>query len=143
MTASTQHMVALVRHWTDAWNGGDEDGLLRLVHPDFRMKRMKGDVIDREGLRDTLRRQTYGAAMKLFPRRLYGRADRFAVAARIEYRHVEDDELLGATDEGGIAFEARDGLVVLAAPKATLEDALSEADLGESDLISAFAEPSS
>jgi hypothetical protein len=42
--------------------------------------------------------------MKLFPLRLYGRGDQFAVAARIEYRHVEDDELIGATDDGGMAL---------------------------------------
>lgn len=129
-------MVALVQQWTDAWNACNEDALLRLVHPDFRMKRMKGDVIDRSGLRDALRRQTYGAAMKLFPQRLYGLGDRFVVAARVEYRHVEKDELLGAMDDGGIAFEVRDDLVVLAVPKATLDEALREAGLDESGLIS-------
>jgi hypothetical protein len=129
-------MSSLVRRWTDAWNACDEDALLGLVHADFRMKRMKGDVIDREGLRDALRRQTYGSAMKIFPRRLYGREGRFAVAARIEYRHVEDDELLGATDEGGMAIEVRDGLLMLAAPKPAFDDALVEVDLTESDLVS-------
>lgn len=93
------------------------------------MHRMKGDVIDREGLADAVRRQTYGAAMKLFPLRLYGRGDQFAVAARIEYRHVEDDELIGATDDGGMAVEVRDGVVVFAAPQPTFADALSKAGL--------------
>jgi hypothetical protein len=46
--------------------------------------------------------------MKLFPRRLYGKGRRFAVAGRVEYRHVEQDELLGSTDDGGMAFEVRD-----------------------------------
>lgn len=134
--AGAQRIGSLVRQWTDAWNGCDEDALLGLVHADFQMKRMKGDVIDREGLRDALRRQSYGAAMKLFPRRLYGRGERFAVAARIEYRHVEEGELLGAVDEGGMAFEVRDGLLALAAPKPTFEDALLEVGLEEADLIS-------
>jgi hypothetical protein len=40
--------------------------------------------------------------MKLFPRRLYGKGRRFAVAGRVEYRHVEQDELLGSTDDGGM-----------------------------------------
>jgi hypothetical protein len=96
---------------------------------------MKGDVIDREGLRDALDRQTYGVAMKLFPLRLYGRGDRFAVAARIEYRHVEDDELLGATDDGGMAVELREDSVVRAAPKQTCAAALDEAGLTEDDEI--------
>lgn len=134
--AGTQPVAALVQEWAKAWNECDEEPLLRLVHPEFRMKRMKGDVIDRRGLREAIRRQAYGAAMKLFPRRLYGRGDRFAVAVRIEYRHVEDDELLGAVDDGGMAVEVRGGLLVLAAPKPTFEDALAEAGLAESDLIS-------
>lgn len=96
---------------------------------------MKGDVIDREGLADAVRRQTYGAAMKLFPLRLYGQDNRFAVAARIEYRHVEDDELIGATDDGGMALEVQDGLVVFAAPQPTCADALSKAGLLESEQI--------
>jgi hypothetical protein len=109
-----------------------------MAHPEFRMHRMKGDVIDRDGLADAVRRQSFGAAMKLFPLRLYGRGDRFAVAARIEYRHVEDDELLGATDDGGIAFEVRDGLLVLAAPQPTSADALAKAELEESEQIFAW-----
>lgn len=47
--------------------------------------------------------------------------------------------VLGATDDGGISFEAQDGLLVLAAPKPTFEDALAEAGLEESDLISGLA----
>lgn len=35
---------------------------------------MKGDIIDRGGLADAVRRQTYGAAMKLFPRCLMAEA---------------------------------------------------------------------
>jgi len=128
-------MADLVRRWTDAWNACDVDGILALVHPEFQMHRMKGDIIDREGLADAVRRQTYGAAMKLFPLRLYGRGDRFAVAARIEYRHVEDDELIGATDDGGMAVEVRDGVVLLAAPQPTCADALSKAGLTEDDRI--------
>ena len=128
-------IVDLVRRWTDAWNACDVDGILALVHPDFRMHRMKGDVIDREGLADAVDRQTYGAAMKLIPLRLYGRGDRFAVAARVEYRHVEDDELIGATDDGGMAMEVRDGVVVFAAPQPTLAEALARAGLTEDDRI--------
>ena len=125
----------MVRAWTNAWNACDEDALLALLHPDFRMHRMKGDVIDREGVRDALRRQAYGVAMKLFPLRLYGSGNRFAVAARIEYRHVEEDELVGATDDGGMGVELRDGLVVLAAPKPTSAAALEERGLTGDDLI--------
>lgn len=99
---------------------------------------MKGDIIDREGLADAVRRQTYGAAMKLFPLRLYGRGSSFAVAARIEYRHVEDDELIGATDDGGMAVEVQEGVVVFAAPKPTWTDALVAADLTEDDQIFAW-----
>lgn len=124
----------LVGRWAAAWNACDVDGILAVVHPEFRMHRMKGDVIDREGLADAVSRQAYGAAMKLFPLRLYGRGERFAVAARIEYRHVEDDELLGATDDGGMAVELRDGLVVFAAPQPTCADALAKVDLTEDDL---------
>ena len=131
----SNEMAELIRHWTAAWNACDVDGIVALVHPDFRMHRMKGDIIDREGLADAVRRQTYGAAMKLFPLRLYGQGDRFAVAARIEYRHVEDDELIGATDDGGMALEVRDGLVVFAAPQPTSADALSKAGLAEDDQI--------
>jgi hypothetical protein len=100
-------VVDLVRRWTDAWNACDVDGILAVVHPDFRMHRMKGDVIDH----------------------------RFAVAARVEYRHVEDDELMGATDDGGLAMEVRDGVVVFAAPQPTLADALARAGLTEDDRI--------
>jgi len=128
-------MAGLVRQWTDAWNACDVDGILALVHPEFRMHRMKGDVIDREGLADAVRRQTYGAAMKLFPLRLYGRGNQFAVAARIEYRHVEDGELIGATDDGGMAVETREGVVVFAAPQPTCADALSKAGLTEDERI--------
>jgi hypothetical protein len=128
-------VVDLVRRWTDAWNACDVDGILAAVDPGFRMHRMKGDIIDREGLADAVSRQTYGAAMRLFPLRLYGRGDRFAVAARIEYRHVEDDELLGATDDGGMAVEIRDGLMVFAAPQPTAAEALAKAGLTEDDLI--------
>jgi hypothetical protein len=39
-------MAGLVRDWTDAWNACDEDALLALLHPEFRMHRMKGDVIE-------------------------------------------------------------------------------------------------
>lgn len=49
-------MAGLVRQWTDAWNACDVDGILALVHPEFRMHRMKGDIIDREGLADAVRR---------------------------------------------------------------------------------------
>jgi hypothetical protein len=128
-------MTELVDRWSAAWNACDAEAIVALVHPEFRMHRMKGDVIDREGLVDTVSRQTYGAAMKLFPLRLYGRGDRFAVAMRIEYRHVEDDELIGATDDGGMALEVRDDLVVLAAPQPTSADALSKAGLGEDDRL--------
>jgi hypothetical protein len=128
-------MVDLVRRWTEAWNACDVDGILAEVHPDFRMHRMKGDVIDREGLAEAVSRQTYGAAMKLFPLRLYGQGERFAVAARIEYRHVEDDELIGSTDDGGMAVEVRDGVVVLAAPKPTSAEALEQAGLTEEDRL--------
>ena len=128
-------MPDLVRQWAEAWNACDVDGIVALAHPDFRMHRMKGDVIDREGLADAVRRQTYGAAMKLFPLRLYGRGDEFAVAARIEYRHVEDDELIGATDDGGMGVRVRDGVVLFAAPKPTRAEALSTAGLTEDDLI--------
>lgn len=134
-------MAELVRDWTSAWNACDEDALLVLLHPEFRMHRMKGDVIDRDGVRDALRRQSYGVAMKLFPLRLYGKGDRFAVAARIEYRHVEDNELLGATDDGGMAVELRDGLVVLAAPKQTSAAALQERGLTEDDLTFEWEAP--
>lgn len=64
---------------------------------------MKGDVIDRDGVRDAVARQTYGAAMKLFPRRLYGSGPWFAVAGRVEYRDVEGDELLGSTEDDLLA----------------------------------------
>jgi hypothetical protein len=60
--------------------------------------------------------------MKLFPRRLYGKGQRFAVAGRVEYPHVEQDELLGSTDDGGMAFEVRERLLVLAAPQPTSVD---------------------
>lgn len=128
-------MVGLVRQWTDAWNACDVASIVALAHPEFRMHRMKGDIIDREGLADAVRRQTYGAAMKLFPLRLYGRGEEFAVAARIEYRHVEDDELIGATDDGGMAVKVQDEVVVFAAPKLTWAEALSMAGLTEDDLI--------
>jgi hypothetical protein len=105
------------------------------------MHRMKGDVIDRQGLADAVERQTYGAAMKIFPIRLYGRDDRFAVSARIEYRHVEEDELVGATDDGGMAIETRGGLVVFAAPQLTTADALDRAGLTEDDQIFEWAGP--
>ena len=131
----------LVLGWADAWNACDVDGILALVHPDFRMHRMKGDVIDREGLADAVQRQTYGAAMKIFPSRLYGRGDKFAVAARIEYRHVEEDELVGATDDGGMALELRDGAVVFAAPQLTAADALERAGLTEDDRIFEWTGP--
>jgi hypothetical protein len=111
------------------------DGILASAHPEFRMHRMKGGIIDREGLADAVRRQTYGAAMKLFPLRLYGRDNQFAVAARNEYRYAEDGELIGATDDGGMAVEIRDGLVVLAAPQPTCADAISKAGLAEDDRI--------
>jgi hypothetical protein len=134
--AEARHPAAdLVMRFTEAWNACDADGIVAIVHPEFRMHRLKGDVIDREGLRDAVMRQTYGAAMKLFPLRLYGNEDRFAVATRIEYRHVEDDELIGATDDGGMAFELRDGDVTLAAPQQSLADALAREDLTESDLL--------
>lgn len=135
MALERNEIAELVRQWSAAWNACDVNGILALVHPEFRMHRMKGDIIDRDGLADAVHRQTYGAAMKLFPLRLYGRGDRFAVAARIEYRHVEGDELIGATDDGGIAFEVRDGLMVLAAPQPTCADALSKVDLAESEQI--------
>lgn len=138
MPFESDEVAELVRQWTAAWNACDVDEILALVHPEFRMHRMKGDIIDREGLADAVHRQTYGAAMKLFPLRLYGQDNRFAVAARIEYRHVEDDELIGATDDGGIAFEVEDGLVVLAAPQPTHADALSKAGLTENGQIFAW-----
>jgi hypothetical protein len=128
-------VAILVQQWTEAWNACDADRILALVHPEFRMHRMKGDIIDREGLADSVQRQTYGAAMKLFPLRLYGRDDQFAVAARIEFRHVEDDELLGATDDGGMRVGLRDGVVVFAAPQQTCADALEKTGLTEQDLI--------
>jgi len=59
----------------------------------------------------------------------------FAVAGRVEYRDVEADELLGSTDDGGMTFEVRDGLIVLLAPQATAADALSRSDLTEDDLL--------
>ncbi|HWB68733.1 MAG TPA: nuclear transport factor 2 family protein, partial [Solirubrobacterales bacterium] len=117
--------VELVQRWAAAWNACDADGILELAHPEFRMHRMKGDVIDRDGLKEAVQRQTYGAAMKLHPLRLYQRGEQCAVAARIEYRHVEEDELIGATDDGGMAVELKDGLVVLAAPQPTCAEALS------------------
>lgn len=136
MPAAPTHPAAkLAAEWAAAWNACDADRIADLVHPDFRMHRMKGDVIDRDGLRDAVTRQTYGAAMKIFPRRLYGRDDRFAAAARIEYRHVEEDELIGATDDGGMAFEIREGTMVMAAPQPTLEDALAYTGLTEQDLV--------
>ena len=73
--------------------------------------------------------------MKLFPLRLYGQGDRFAVAARIEYRQVEDDELIGATDDGGMTLEVREGLVALAAPQPTCADALSKLGLTEDEQV--------
>jgi hypothetical protein len=73
--------------------------------------------------------------MKLFPLCLHGRGSQFAVAVRIEYHHVEDDELIGATDDGGMAVEGRDGVVVLAAPQPTRAEALSKAGLTEEDRL--------
>lgn len=131
-------MSALLRAWAAAWNACDADRILELVHPDFEMHRMKGDVIGREELREAVARQTYGAAMKVFPRRLYGRDDRFAVVARIEYRYVENDELMGATDDSGMAFELRDDVVSLVVPKATAAEALERAGLSADDLIFEF-----
>lgn len=133
-TADAPPEAALAREYADAWNACDADRLLALLHPEFRMYRMKGDVIDRGGVRDAVARQTYGAAMKLFPQRLYGRGSRFAVTVRVEYRDVEHDELLGSSDDGGIAVEVRDGLIVLAAPQPTSADALARAGLTEDDL---------
>jgi Domain of unknown function (DUF4440) len=127
--------AVLAREYADAWNACDADRLLELLHPEFRMHRMKGDVIDREGIREAVARQTYGAAMKLFPQRLYGRDSRFAVAVRVEYRAVENDELLGSSDDGGIAVEVRDGLIVRAAPQPSLADALARSGLTEDDLL--------
>ena len=139
--ASNATADLLVLQWADAWNACDVDGILALVHPDFRMHRMKGDLIDREGLADTVQRQTYGAAMKVYPTRLYGRDGKFAVAARIEYRHVEEDELMGAVDDGGVAMETRDGLMVFAAPQLTSADALDKAGLSEEDQIYEWTGP--
>ena len=135
MTDDAQSTAALVRELAEAWNTGDADRILKTLHPDFEMHRMKGDVLDRDGLLESMARQTYGAAMKLFPLRLYGRDDRFAVAARIEYRHVEDGALMGATDDGGMVFEVREGTVVLFAPKPTSAEALERAKLTEDDLM--------
>ena len=134
-TADSPPEAALALEYADAWNACDADRLLELLHPEFRLHRMKGDVIDREGVRDALARQTYGAAMKLFPRRLYGRGSQFAVALRVEYRDVKQDELLGSSDDGGISVEVRDGLIVVAAPQPTSADALARAGLTEDDLL--------
>ena len=127
-------MVALAREWTDAWNACDGDRIAATVHEDFRLHRLKGDVVDVHGLRDVLAKQRFGAAMKIRPRALYGRGERFAVTARVEYRSVEDDELLGAED-GGIALEVRDGLILRAAPQQGPDDALAAARLTVSDLM--------
>ena len=99
---------------------------------------MKGDVIDRDGVRDAVERQTYGAAMKLFPRHLYGRGTQFAVAARVEYRDVERGELLGSTEDGGMTFEVREGLMLVAAPQLTSADALARSGLTEDDLLASW-----
>jgi hypothetical protein len=84
----------LVSRWAEAWNACDVEGIVGLAHPEFRMHRMKGDVIDRDGL-------------------------------------MEDDELIGATDDGGMAVEVREGKVVFAAPQLTSADALAKAGLTE------------
>jgi hypothetical protein len=94
----------------------------------------------RAGARGDIRRNVderadCGAAMKLFPRRPYGQGRRFAVAGRVEYRHVEQDELLGSTDDCEIAFEVRDGLLELAAPQPTAADALARSGLTEEALL--------
>ena len=135
VTVDSLPEAALVRGFADAWNACDADKLLELLHPEFKLHRMKGDVIDRQGVREAMARQTYGAAIKVFPRRLYGKDRRFAVAALVEYRHVEKDELVGSTDDGGMAFEVRDGLLVLAAPQPTSADALARSGLTEEDLL--------
>jgi hypothetical protein len=127
--------AALVGMWAEAWNDCDVEAILALVHRDFRMDRMKGDTIDRDGLAEAVSRQTYGSAMKIFPVRLFGRGDNFAVAARIDFRHVEDDELIGSIEDGGMAGELRDGLVVYAAPQMSSADALAKAQVTESDQI--------
>ena len=132
---NAESVSALIREFADAWNTGDTDRILKLIHPDFEMHRMKGDVLDSNGLVESVERQTYGAAMKLFPLRLFGRDNRFAVAARIEYRQVEDNELMGSTDDGGIAFEVSEGSVILLAPKLTSAEALERVGLSEDDLI--------
>jgi nuclear transport factor 2 (NTF2) superfamily protein len=134
-TTDSPAEAALVNDWADAWNARDADRLLELAHPEFRMHRVKGDVIDRDGVRDMVAKQSYGAAMKLFPQRLYGSGRRFAVAVRVEYRDVEQDELLGSTDDGGMSFEMRNGMTAPAAPQLTSADALARSGLTEEDLL--------
>jgi hypothetical protein len=46
-----------------------------------------------------------------------------------------EPELLGSTDDGGMAFEVRDGLLVLAAPPPTSADALARSGLTEEHLL--------
>ena len=126
--------VALVREWTEAWNDCDGDRIAAAVHADFRTERRKADVIDVDGLREVLERQKYGVAMKILPFALYGRGARLAVAARLEYRDVAGDELVGA-EEGAIALELRDGEIVWAAPQPTAADALAASGLTDEDLV--------
>lgn len=142
MSAEDVHDAArLAGDLAVAWNACDAEALLALTHPDFRMYRMKGDVIDRDGLREAIARQRYGAAMKLLPRRLYGGNGRFAVAARVEFRHVDGDELLGFEEDGGIGFELRDRLILTAAPKASLREALTWADVIDETPVAAWDAP--
>lgn len=133
--AGAKHfVVGLAGEWVDAWNACDGDRIAGTLHEDFRMHRLKGDVVDADGLRDMLARQGYGVAMKLRPRALYGSGERFAVTALVEYRSAEDDELVGSED-GGIAMEVRDELISRAAPQRTSDAALAAAGVTTADLL--------
>lgn len=108
-------MAGLARQWTDAWNACDVDGILALVHPEFRMQRMKGDVIDREGLADAVRRQTYGAAMKLFPLCLYARGT--SLRSRPESSTAMSRMMSSSGRPTTVAWQWRSGTVSWCSPR--------------------------
>src|SRR5687767_7707755 len=68
--------------WAKAWNERDGDAFAPLVHPEFRMHRMSGEIIDVEGVRDLVARQSYGVGMSIFPRRLFGNGSVFVAEPR-------------------------------------------------------------
>lgn len=137
MAGGTQHPGgALLITFTGAWNALDADGLLALVHPDFEMHRLKGDVLRPDDIPDAVERQSFGAAMRVYPKRLYGDSgDLLAAAVRVEFRFVETNELMGENDDAGAVFSHHDGALLYFAPKHTLADALEQAGLTEADLI--------